>query len=110
MSGKDAYKSLNFLHTKQPIMSEDFASLNTISKSIGKKFQPSHFYHRKFYSLKTSNKGNRTILDEGLILIFKEPKSFTGESKIMVKHFIIDMEKMLLNSIFMVVKPFNQNS
>ena len=81
VSGKDAYKSLNFIQDKQPIMSGEFDSLKTLPKPYFKKLQPYHVYHKKFYSLLDLEKtGKRSILDEGLILLFSGPKSFTGES------------------------------
>lgn len=81
MSGKDAYKSLNFIQDKQPIMSGEFDSLKTLPKAFFKKLQPSRVYHRKFYSLLDFNQnGKRSIIDEGLVLLFSKPKSFTGES------------------------------
>ncbi len=81
MSGKDAFKSLNLIQNKEPLLTQDFSSLKALPKSVFKKLQPSRVYYRKFYSLLDHQKyGKRNILDEGLVLLFAEPKSFTGES------------------------------
>ncbi len=45
------------------------------------KIKPFRTYHKKFYSLFDYGANlKRKIIDEGIIIVFPEPKSFTGES------------------------------
>lgn len=77
----DAFKSLNLIHNKPPVWEGDFTSLKELPITSLKKLKASRAYHRKFYSIldKKEDEG-RGIIDEGLILLFADPKSFTGES------------------------------
>jgi len=50
--------------------------------SFIKKMKPFKTYHKKFYSLfDYGANSKRIILDEGIVILFPQPKSFTGESK-----------------------------
>ena len=50
------------------------------------KILPYRCYHKKFLSLfDYDSKQMRKLIDEGLLIYFPEPKSFTGEGKLILE-------------------------
>ena len=82
MSGKEAFKSLNFAQNAEPVMSGNFDSVPRLPiLKYFKSLETSRVYHRKFFSITDFEKNKtRGVIDEGLFVLFAEPKSFTGES------------------------------